>query len=152
MGGVAVGVAVVVVVGVAVVGGVAVGVAVAVVVVVAVGVAVVVSAQPDLFPVPAFDIRAALIAKAAGMDRVAANNRDFLDLAREAARMVCRQKGSCTADDLRELWLNPELPQPTHYNAWGCVFRHPDFRWTGAYRTSALISGRGNQQRVWRLA
>ena len=94
-----------------------------------------------------FDLGAALDAKEEGIKRVCENNEEFLNIARGVAIGIARERGEVTNDDVRKA-----CPvQPTHHNAWGGVFRVPLFVWTGKVRTSALVQGHGNLQKVWRL-
>ena len=93
---------------------------------------------------------AAQRAKEAGIAQAHEHSPTWVDLARATARDIARARGTVTADDVREV-LYPMGIVPAHYNAWGAVFRK-GFRWTGWWRTSRVVGGHGNQQRVWRIA
>lgn len=84
----------------------------------------------------------------AGIAKVASKNGTFLETMRGVARIICRQKGKVTADDLRD-WAECNGVQPTHFNAWGAVF-NKEFM-PGEYVQSRQVQGRGNRIRVWRL-
>jgi len=94
-----------------------------------------------------FNLELALEARDEGIRRVAANNEQFLNVARAIARQLASERGAITMDDVR---ASCHL-EPLHYNAWGAVFKHKDFQATGEYRKSALVHGHGNRQMVWGL-
>ena len=100
-----------------------------------------INAQLDLF--------AARRGRDRGIARVAAKNGTFLETMRGVARMICRQKGSVTADDLRE-WADRNGIQPSHQNAWGAVFHHSEFE-PGEFVVSRQVQGHSNRIRLWRL-
>lgn len=101
--------------------------------------------------IPILDRAAALSARDGVLRHMQARHATWLDAARMTARRIARQKGNVTADDVREI-LYPAGLYPKHYNAWGAVFNHADFVFTGDFRRSAVPRGKGNMQRVWRLA
>ena len=84
-----------------------------------------------------------------GIARVASKNRDFLETMRFVARLFCKEKGSVTADDLRE-WAARNGIQPSHANAWGAVFHRSEFE-PGEFVVSKQIQGHSNRIRLWRL-
>lgn len=84
----------------------------------------------------------------AGIAKVASKNATFLETMRGVARMMCRQKGKVTADDLRE-WAECNGVEPTHPNAWGAVF-NKEFA-PGEFVVSRQAQGHSNRIRVWRL-
>jgi hypothetical protein len=84
-----------------------------------------------------------------GVRRVASKNGTFLETMRGVARLICRQKGSVTADDLRE-WAGKHGIEPTHYNAWGAVFLCDDFYSDGRTKSNQK-QGHGNDIRIWKL-
>lgn len=94
-----------------------------------------------------FDKDKAIAARDEGIEKVASNNAEFLVAARAVAKELCVKNGDVTSDDVRKVC--PVLP--THFNAYGAVFKTPDFTFTGEYRMSTLVQGHGNMQRVWRL-
>ena len=85
-----------------------------------------------------------------GIARVADNNQVFLETMRGAARMICRNKGQVTADDVRE-WADRAGIEPTNKNAWGAVFKSAEFVMVG-YTTRRQVQGHGNIIRIWKLA
>lgn len=98
-------------------------------------------------------LQLALVARQEGVERTTKANSGFVLLAREVATAICRRKGTVTADELRAACAAQGIT-PGHFNAWGAVFAHKSapFRWTGEWRKSTAEQGRGNLQRVWRLA
>ena len=96
----------------------------------------------------AFNLSEAILQRDAGIQRVAENNQQFLEVAREVAKRQVHWYGEITCDDVRKA-----CPiDPLHPNAWGALFKTKEWEWTGRYRKSALVQGHGNMQRVWRLA
>lgn len=77
----------------------------------------------------------ALAERDRGIARVSAANATFLETWRAEARRIARalHDRTITADDLREHAVaHPELPVPTHFNAWGPIFaRNEDFEFVG---------------------
>jgi hypothetical protein len=61
--------------------------------------------------------------KEEGRDRVEASNEEWLDWMRYHAKEIARWTGRVTTDDLHEI-ADSFNRQPTHPNAWGCVFRN----------------------------
>lgn len=94
-----------------------------------------------------FDLFAARAARDEGLQRVAENNQEFLDIARKAAVAICELRGVVTCDEIRET-LNIV---PKHPNAYGAIFKDRRFEWTGRFEQSTSISRHGGLQRVWRL-
>tara|TARA_A100001201_G_scaffold143757_1_gene147261 strand:- start:14533 stop:14847 length:315 start_codon:yes stop_codon:yes gene_type:complete len=82
-----------------------------------------------------------------GIRAVAENNESFLDSARATAAAICRQRGRCTADDVKECLAL----EPAHPNAWGALFKDGQFEHTGEFRQSRSVSRRAGVVRVWRL-
>lgn len=82
-----------------------------------------------------------------GIALVSRPNAEFLDWMRYEARRICLERGTVTIDDLRG---GGSYPTPTHYNAYGAIFHHPDFECTG-FTVSKQVQGHGNLIRVWRL-
>lgn len=85
-----------------------------------------------------------------GLSLVSLNAGEFVDRMREYARDVCSTSGVVTTDELREYAERIGI-SPHHRNAWGAVFRRPEFRPVG-YRPSRLPSNRARVIRVWALA
>ncbi|MCP5016239.1 MAG: hypothetical protein GY938_13350 [Ketobacter sp.] len=94
-----------------------------------------------------FDLDEARQKRDQGIKQVSDNNERFLNEARKTAKWLAQGGGKITMDDVRE-----HCPlEPLHPNAFGSVFRHDDFVFTGQYRQSKAVSRRGGMQRVWRL-
>ncbi len=96
------------------------------------------------------DLEAALTARDTALARMEKAHSAWISAARVVAKRIAKRTGEVTADDVRAV-LYPRL-KPAHYNAWGAVFRHSDFEFTGQFKRSAVPKGKGNMQRVWRLA
>jgi len=94
-----------------------------------------------------FDLITALEKRDQGIEQVAANNDRFLFITRRVARTLARANGHVTMDEVRQYCRL----KPLHPNAWGAVFKHPDFEFTGRFVQSENVSRRGGMQRVWRL-
>lgn len=94
-----------------------------------------------------FNLSAAIELKNQGIRQVAENNEHFLFVARNIARSLAECRIEITSDDVRR-----SCPiEPLHPNAWGAVWKHKDFVWTGKYRQSRVVSRHGGMQRVWRI-
>lgn len=93
-----------------------------------------------------FNLEEAMTARRTGQKRVEENNERFMAEARKTAKRISLRKGDVTADDVRRECRF----DPLHPNAWGAVFRSKSFVWTGEWRRSEQVQGRGNMQRVWR--
>ena len=94
-----------------------------------------------------FNLDQAIVMKDMGINRVANNNEEFLQLARNIARVYAMEHGEVTSDDVRKRCR----VTPLHHNAWGAVFKGKEWEWTGKYRNSHSVSRHGGLQRVWRL-
>lgn len=101
--------------------------------------------QPDLF-----DLREAVRRRDAILDVMEDVHVSWVEQARSVARDLARKNGTVVADDVRKVLYARDC-KPDHFNAWGAVFRASCFEWTGTYARSAVIRGKGNMQRVWRL-
>ena len=97
-----------------------------------------------------FDLALALNEKDEGIASVCASHEEFVKCAREVAVVLATRHGHVTADMLREVLAVYDI-EPQHYNAWGSVFKDSRLEWSGEFRTSRLVQGHGNQQRVWVL-
>lgn len=96
----------------------------------------------------------ALIERDLGIARVTLKNPTFVATWRAEARRIARTRPDriITADDLREhAAAHPELPTPSHHNAWGAIFsRNEDFVFDG-YTKSRQPQGHKNLLRKWKL-
>jgi hypothetical protein len=61
--------------------------------------------------------------KEEGRDRVEAANEEWIDWIRYHAKEIARWTGTVTTDELHEI-ADKLHRQPTHGNAWGCIFRN----------------------------
>jgi len=97
-----------------------------------------------------FDLDAALDKRDRILKVMEEKDPSWVQVARSVAKDIARLKGTVTADDVRKVMISRKL-EPRHYNSWGSVFRSAEFEWTGEYSRSAVVKGKGNMQRVWRL-
>lgn len=85
-----------------------------------------------------------------GIAQVTSKNGTFVETLKSVARMIARNKGTVTADDLR-IWADRNGMEPTSPNAYGAIFaKNPDFEPCG-FCPSAQPNRRGGMIRVWRL-
>lgn len=88
-----------------------------------------------------------------GIARVASKNVIFISTMCGIARLLCRQKGQITADDLREEAERRGIA-PSHFNCWGALCVSPewksDFEFV-CYTHSRRVQGHGNLIRTWKL-
>ena len=76
------------------------------------------------------DGKAGLEQKSLGLWATELNNADLLILARDVAKLVSAEKGSCTIDDIRS---HHSLAgrQPSSPNFWGVIFIEKGWRFLG---------------------
>jgi hypothetical protein len=84
------------------------------------------------------------------LDLVEDNGQVFVKTMRGYARMVAREHGEVTSDDLRRHAERIGL-YPHHKNAWGAILRRPMFKPIG-HTQSKIRSNHGRLIRVWGLA
>lgn len=91
------------------------------------------------------DLFESLRLKDEGMAKAAAplEAKIWIELARLAARKVCEEWGSVTADDIRD-----KLPEPPSPHCVGSVFKS-GFRFTGERRISKHPKNHGRELKVW---
>lgn len=76
----------------------------------------------------------------------------WLELARFAAWQVCKEKGECTSDDVRQrMILNGHPQQPPTPNVYGSIFKDSTYEFTGKRVMSTLSSNHGREIKVWKL-
>ena len=99
-----------------------------------------------------FDLPKAKKLRDAGKDRAATERRELLEKAQEYVGF-CYDLGAreITADDVYALMESHDLHPERLGNAWGSVFKGPEWEWTGEWRQSTRVSNRGRYIRVWRL-
>ena len=103
--------------------------------------------QPTLFDLPK-----AKKLRDAGKDRAATERRELLGVAQEYAVNLCRfLTVPITADEVYDAMAVTERHPERLGNAWGSVFKGPEWEWTGEWRQSTRVSNRGRYIRVWRL-
>ena len=83
----------------------------------------------------------------AGIDKVEQHCAEWLSNARAHAKLMCWFGDVVTTDDLR----TEPITSPPSEHAWGAIFRHKDFIWTGQWKKSEIISNHGRWIRVWKL-
>jgi hypothetical protein len=84
-----------------------------------------------------------------GVALVSENNPTFVEIMREAARVLARKNGSVCSDDLRAYAQMCGI-EPEHQNAWGAIFRGQEWVVVGR-RKSRLTSNHAREIRVWTL-
>jgi hypothetical protein len=77
-------------------------------------------------------------------------NHQFLAVMRKQAAKIASKSSRVCAGDLRSYCQHHEI-EPESSNAWGAVFKRPDWRPIG-YRVSVTPSRRGGVQRIWARA
>lgn len=83
------------------------------------------------------------------LKKVELNHQSFVETMRGIARMLCREKGKITADDLRE-WAEKEKIEAPSSAAWGAVFKSKDFICVG-YSMSRRENRHAGLLRQWKL-
>lgn len=88
--------------------------------------------------------------KQLGLGLVENSNQVFVQTMRGVARMIARENGSVTSDDLRlrarEMGMEPEHP-----NAWGAIFKGREWSVVG-FEASGYPTNHGRIIRRWSLA
>lgn len=82
-----------------------------------------------------------------GLEQASRGNQEFLLWARKQAREIAAQHGRVTTDDLRARAAEAGI-EPSHYNAWGAVFRTPEWRQVG-WQISRRPVAHARYVRVW---
>lgn len=82
-----------------------------------------------------------------GLASVSENNTVFLAQMRAEAKRISEIRGWVTSDDLR-VYASQQNLEPTHQNAWGGVFRGPQWRVIGR-RKSAVPQGHAREIKIW---
>ena len=98
-----------------------------------------------------FDLPKAKRLRDAGKDRAATERRELLWRAQNLAVNTARLWGVVTADCVYERMAALKLHPERLGNAWGSLFKGPEWEWTGEWRQSTRVSNRGRYNRVWRL-
>ena len=103
---------------------------------------------------PLFDAAASEDAKATGIDRATGSlpmwNVMLLDAARGIARIIAREGGTVTADDVVRRFADKGIDLTAKLgNAMGSLFKGPEWEWTGDYIKSARVHAHSNLLRVW---
>lgn len=87
--------------------------------------------------------------KEAGIAIVSMNNKTFLAQMRDHARVVTKEKGQVSCDDLRVFALEYRI-EPKSPNAWGAVFSGREWIPVG-YKKSCFSTNNARRITVWRL-
>lgn len=95
-----------------------------------------------------FDLAASIDAKVAGMSIAESNRATLLVTARSAARLIARQKGVVTIDDVVEAMQ--ERGYAMMGNASGSVFKGSEWLFVN-FTPSRRVSNHGRMVRTWRL-
>lgn len=82
-----------------------------------------------------------------GLASVSENNTEFLAIMRAEARRISDVRGWVTSDDLRVYASQLDL-EPTHQNAWGAIFRGPQWKVVG-HRKSAVPGNHAREIKIW---
>lgn len=81
------------------------------------------------------------------------NREAAIQEAREVARHLARQTGTCTADDVVRYYAQRGVSIHARLgNAMGGLFRGNEWEWTGSFIKSQQVRNHARLQRVWRLA
>lgn len=96
----------------------------------------------------AHDLAAGIEGKDLGQRAVGAANAEFVRRMRDLARFLSAGNGAVSVDDLRRMAAAAGL-EPSHPNAWGCIFSQPGWLVID-HRRSTLASNRGREIKVWR--
>jgi hypothetical protein len=86
--------------------------------------------------------------QSAGIDRVARHNASFIEIMRGVAKRISLERGSVRIDDLRQFASERGLV-PIHPNAWGGVFRGPEWQMVGREKSS-VVSNHAREVKVWK--
>jgi len=87
--------------------------------------------------------------KEQGQIRVEVNNQEFVDAMRFNARLIAKQNGSVSTDDLRAVADRLNL-KPKHPNCWGSIFRGKEFQPLG-FIQSKIPSNHARVIREWEV-
>ncbi len=82
-----------------------------------------------------------------GLAGVADNNIAFLAVMRAEAIRISLSRGWVSSDDLRVYASQLDL-EPTHQNAWGAIFRGPQWKVVG-HRKSAVPGNHAREIKIW---
>ena len=86
-----------------------------------------------------------------GMNLAAMNNKEKLDIAREVAVEIAREKGEVTSDDVR-YYLNLKPSNRRDSQNWmGSIFRDRRFSYTGRRIKSKIARNHAAEIKVWCL-
>jgi len=86
--------------------------------------------------------------QSAGIARVAKHNASFIELMRDVAKRISLERGSVSIDDFRQ-FAGERGIVPIHQNAWGGVFRGPEWQMVGREK-SAVVSNHAREVKVWK--
>lgn len=97
-----------------------------------------------------FDINAGRQARDEGMGRAAERKQSLLDHARKVAKMLAKQKGIISADDVSEYMEAEGISPNALGNASGSLFKGGTFVHVG-YTQARRVQSHGRTLKTWRL-
>ena len=99
-----------------------------------------------------FDLPAAEAAKDAGLNAAAASRLELLAEARRIAVEIAMSRADrkCTADDVRMEMAKRGITESLG-NAAGSLFKGAQWRFSGEWRKSVVVTSHAHQNRVWEL-
>jgi len=95
------------------------------------------------------DGQLAAFAKEEALDLLEDANQGWLQVMRDAARLIYFFNGEVTSDDLRKFADTYDFHPPTSNKAFGAIFRGPAWEAVG-FTTSKLPTSHARPIRVWR--
>ena len=90
--------------------------------------------------------------KEAGIAAAAEGREYLLEIARDRARLVARERGEVTMDDVVAALVADGFDPAQLGNAAGAVFKGREWVFTGRFVRSARVASHSNLLRVWRKA
>ena len=84
----------------------------------------------------------------AALDSLVMNNQPWLQTMRDVARLICRDHGAVSTDDLR-VWADETGIQPDSDHAWGCIWKEKGWRFV-EWTQSTYCSNHNRRIAVWR--
>lgn len=105
-------------------------------------------------PAPLFDAAESERRKQEGMALAAENpDREYLlEIARDRARLIVRERGEVTMDDVVAMLVRDGFDVSVLGNAAGSVFKGKEWEFAGRFVKSARVANHSRLLRVWRSA
>ena len=108
-----------------------------------------VGASPPITDQLELSLGKGVVLREQGMNLAAMNNKEKLDIAREVAVEIAREKGEVTSDDVRyHLNLKPS-DRRDRQNWMGSIFRDRRFSYTGRRIKSKIARNHAAEIKVW---